>query len=169
MTQVFISIGSNVEPERHVARALDALRQRFGAIDVSPVYRTAAVGFEGDDFLNLVVGFETSLSVEELDGALDELEAQAGRRRTEPRFAPRTLDLDLLLYGDAVIDRDGLKVPRREIMKYAFMLKPLADLAPALRHPVLGRKMSELLQLQDFSGQRCDRVDFEADSDVRPE
>lgn len=164
MTRAFVSIGSNVEPERHVALALAALRARFGAIEVSPVYRTAAVGFEGDDFLNLVVGFESDLDIEAVDHALDDIEAASGRTRGEPRFAPRTLDLDLLLFGDRVIDREDLRVPRRELLKYAFMLKPLADLAPALRHPVAGRSIAELLQSRDFSDQRCERADFDADS-----
>lgn len=167
MTKAYVSIGSNVEPERHVALALDALRAHFGVLEVSPVYRTAAVGFEGDDFLNLVAGFETPLGVTEVDRALDGIEAAAGRNRSEPRFAPRTLDLDLLLFGDAVIDTDSVRVPRRELVKYAFMLRPLADIAPALRHPVLGLSLAELLQAQDFSEQRCERVEFDADSVTR--
>ncbi|HEX6928642.1 MAG TPA: 2-amino-4-hydroxy-6-hydroxymethyldihydropteridine diphosphokinase, partial [Gammaproteobacteria bacterium] len=93
MTRVYVSIGSNVEPELNVPRAIAALREAFGAVDVSRVYRTAAVGFAGDDFLNLVVGFDTSISVDAVDRVLDGIEAAAGRDRSTPRFAPRTLDL----------------------------------------------------------------------------
>lgn len=163
MPQVFASIGSNIEPAHYVRFAMRALRERFGELDVSPVYRTAAMGFEGEDFLNLVVGFRTNEPVETVDAALDAIESAAGRNRDAPRFAPRTLDIDLLFYGDAVIDRDGFHVPRREISRYAFMLLPLADIAADFRHPRTGQRIDELLQAQDFTGQRCDPVAFDTD------
>ncbi|HEX7030485.1 MAG TPA: 2-amino-4-hydroxy-6-hydroxymethyldihydropteridine diphosphokinase [Gammaproteobacteria bacterium] len=163
MPKVYVSIGSNVEPERHVRYALGALRERFGELDVSPVYRTAAVGFEGDDFLNLAVGFATDEAVEAVDAALDAIEASAGRDRDAARFAPRTLDLDLLLYGDAVIDAGGIRVPRKEITRYAFMLRPLADIAGDFRHPQTGETMLDLLRMQDFSRQRCEPAAFDTD------
>ena len=158
MTRVFVSIGSNVEPEHHVEYALQALRDRFGTIQVSPVYRTAAVGFDGDDFLNLVVAFETALDVEDVDALLDELEHHAGRDRHAERYAPRTLDLDLLLFGDMVRHDENIRVPRKELVKYAFMLKPLVDIAGAYRHPQDGRTFSDLLATTDFSGQRCEKL-----------
>ena len=164
MTRVYVSIGSNVEPERHVRVALDALRERYGELVISPVYRTAAVGFDGDDFLNLAVGFETGDDIHAVDAALDAIESSAGRDRRAARFAPRTLDLDLLLFGDAIMDDHGIRVPRREITEYAFMLRPLADIAAQLQHPVLGRSMVELLHAQEFADQRCERIDFKADS-----
>lgn len=133
MTEVFVGIGSNVEPERHVRLALQLMRARFGAMRLSPVYRNKAVGFEGDDFLNLVAAFDTDLGVEALGTALDEIERACGRQRGAARFSPRTLDLDLLLYGDRV--DEALKLPRKEILGYAFVLKPLMDLAPGHRHP----------------------------------
>lgn len=159
MTRVYISIGSNVEPQRHVALALASLRERFGVIEVSPIYRAAAVGFEGDDFLNLVVALETDMSVDAVDRELDAIESIAGRTRNAERFAPRTLDLDLLLFGDAIIDRDGIRVPRRELTQYAFMLKPLVDIAGLHRHPQDGRSFAELLEAGNFAGQRCERID----------
>lgn len=158
MTQVYVSIGSNVEPDRNVAHALDALREAFGNIEVSPFYQTAAVGFDGDDFLNLVVGFETDMTISALDERLDRIESAAGRERSAQRFAPRTLDLDLLLYGDTVMQCDGIRVPRKELLKYAFMLMPLADIAGERRHPVDGRSFLELLHASDFTGQRCERI-----------
>lgn len=159
MTRVYVSIGSNVEPARNVAYALDALRQEFGAVEVSPVYRTAAVGFDGDDFLNLVVGFDTGLTINDVDARLDRIESQAGRDRGAQRFAPRTLDLDLLLYGNAIVNRDGVRVPRKELLKYAFMLMPLADIAGDREHPENGKSFHELLHASDFTGQRCERIE----------
>lgn len=160
--RAYVSIGSNVDAEHNVAKAIAALRKAFAGIEVSPVYRTAAVGFAGDDFLNLAVGFDTALSVEELDAKLDAIEAASGRDRDAPRFAPRTLDIDLLLFGDEIIERDGIRVPRRELMKYAFMLLPLVDIAADRRHPQEGRTFAELLaagrKAGDFAGQRCDQL-----------
>ncbi|MGH8338618.1 MAG: 2-amino-4-hydroxy-6-hydroxymethyldihydropteridine diphosphokinase, partial [Gammaproteobacteria bacterium] len=138
MTDIFVGIGSNVEPERRVREAVQGLRQRFGALRISPVYQNPAVGFKGDDFLNLVVTFESSESVTAVHVALDEIESRSGRLRGGPRFAPRTLDLDLLLYGN-LISEAPIRLPRREILNYAYVLKPLADLAPEQNHPLTGR------------------------------
>ena len=142
MVEAFIGIGSNVEPERHIRTAAALLRQHFGAVRFSPFYRNQAVGFEGDDFLNGVAGFETALGVEEVNAALDDIEARCGRERGAARFSPRTLDLDLLLYGDRVSEAP-VRLPRGELLKYSFVLKPLADIAGGPRHPVTGRSYAE--------------------------
>lgn len=141
--EAFVGIGSNVEPERRVRQAVKLLRERFGAIRLSPVYRNVAVGFEGDDFLNLVAAFGTELEVAPLNAALDEIELACGRERGAARFAPRTMDLDLLLYGDRVSGAP-VALPRQEVLKYAFVLKPLADLAPDRRHPGTDSSYAEL-------------------------
>ena len=141
MTEVFVGIGSNVEPEQHVRMAVALLRERFGKLRLSPVYRNRAVGFEGQDFLNLVAAFDTLLGVTESGTALDEIEVRCGRQRGAARFAPRSLDLDLLLYGDELSEQPPL--PRPEILRYDFVLKPLADLAPSRQHPVTGRSYAE--------------------------
>lgn len=142
MAEVFVGIGSNVEPEKHVTQAVKLLRARFGELRLSPFYRNPAVGFEGDAFLNGVAAFETSLEVVELSQALDQIELECGRERGAARFAPRTLDLDLLLYGD-LVSETPVKLPRKEILKYAFVLKPLADLAGTHRHPLSKRTYAE--------------------------
>ena len=142
MTAVFVGIGSNVEPERRVQQAVQRLRRRFPGLRVSPVYRNPAVGFEGDDFLNLAAQFDTEETVPGVRAALDEIERQCGRVRGSPRFAPRTLDLDLLLYGDLIAD-SPVRLPRSEILQQAYVLKPLADLAPARRHPLTGKTYEE--------------------------
>ena len=149
MTRVYVALGSNVEPERHITMAVQAMRGRFGALTLSPIYRNRAIGFGGEDFLNAVAGFDSTLGVAELKAALDQIERDCGRQRGAARFAPRTLDLDLLLYGYKV--DAAAKLPRSEILKYDFMLKPLADVAADLRHPVTGHTYAE--HWADFKGE----------------
>lgn len=141
MTEVYVGIGSNVEPEKHIRMAVAELRRRFAGLRLSPVYRNPAVGFEGDAFLNLVAVFSSDAEVSAVRADLDAVEAACGRVRGGPRFAPRTLDIDLLLYGDRVSETP-LHLPRPEILKYAFVLKPLADIAGERRHPVTGRSFA---------------------------
>lgn len=144
MPRVWISIGSNIEPARHVETALAELRELFGNLVVSPVYEAQAVGFDAPPFLNLVVGVETDRPPSELHRLMREIEAHHGRRRTGARFSSRTLDLDLLTYGDRVTDEGGKHLPRDEILGYAFVLAPLADVAPAERHPEVGETYGAL-------------------------
>ena len=136
--EVYVSLGSNVEPEKNLNLAIAALTQRFGAICQSAIYRNKAVGFDGEPFLNLVVGFSTSESVTSVVDALHAVEDQFGRVRGDEKFAPRTLDMDLLLYGDAVLT-GKVVVPRPELSRYAFMLRPLAELAGHRRDPTSGQ------------------------------
>lgn len=145
MARAYLSLGSNLEPERHLAAALAALRARYGELLVSPTYRTPAVGFEGPDFLNLAVGLDTDEAPEALDAWLHALEDAQGRRRDVPRFSSRTLDVDLVLYEQRVLRGPGnLELPRPDLARHAFVLKPMVDLAPDLVHPVLGRTLAQL-------------------------
>jgi len=141
---VYVSAGSNAEPEANLRLACRELARRYGPLALSAVYRNPPVGFVGDDFLNLVLRFRTSEGPAAIVQELERLHVLAGRVRGPERFAPRTLDLDLLLYGDAVIPEHGIRVPREDILKYGFVLGPLAELAPDLRHPVTGQTMAEL-------------------------
>ena len=144
MARVYLSLGSNVEPQRYLRAAITELRQRFGDITVSPAYRSQAVGFDGADFVNLAVGLDADLTPTELNDWLHALEDRHGRLRDVPRFADRTLDLDIVFYGDLIIDGPGhLQVPRDEL-RHAFVLRPIADIAADFRHPVSGRTMVEL-------------------------
>ncbi|HEY0198429.1 MAG TPA: 2-amino-4-hydroxy-6-hydroxymethyldihydropteridine diphosphokinase [Rhodanobacter sp.] len=144
MARVYLSLGSNLEPQRYLPAALAELRGRFGDIAVSPAYRSKAVGFDGADFVNLAVGLDTGLSPTDLNDWLHALEDRQGRRRDVPRFHDRTLDLDIVFYDDLVIQGPGhLQIPRGEI-RHAFVLRPMADIAPDLRHPVSGARMADL-------------------------
>jgi 2-amino-4-hydroxy-6-hydroxymethyldihydropteridine diphosphokinase len=144
MPRAYLSLGSNIEPERHLTAAIDELRARFGAIVVSPAYRSAAVGFDGPAFLNLAVGIDTNLDPVALDAWLHALEDRHGRRRDGPRYASRTLDVDIVLFDDRIVRGPGhLEIPRAELGQ-AFVLVPLADIAPAARDPVSGRTVAEL-------------------------
>ena len=144
MARVYLSLGANLEPRRHLAAAVEALRQRFGQITVSPAYRSQSVGFDGADFVNMAVGLDTDLSPETLNDWLHALEDRQGRRRDVPRYSDRTLDIDIVFYDALVIDGPGhLQIPRNEL-QHAFVLRPIADIAPAFRHPVSGLSMAEL-------------------------
>lgn len=145
--RAWLSLGSNVEPERHLAAAVAALIERFGRLEVSPVYRSEAVGFDGPAFLNLAVGLDSDLDPVQLDAWLHGLEDRLGRRRDGPRFSSRTIDLDLLLFDDRVLHGPGhLQLPRPELVEQAFVLRPMVDLAPGLVHPLLHRSLAELWQ-----------------------
>src|SRR5262245_44750002 len=144
MPEVYIAAGSNVEPEKNLARALDELEQAFGNLAVSPAYRNPAVGFAGADFINLVVGLHADESAAQVKQTLERIEALCGRPRHAPKWGPRTMDLDILMYDQVVSDEPGLILPRPDLLRRAFMLKPLADLAPGLHHPTEQRTIGEL-------------------------
>ncbi len=142
MARIYLGLGSNVEPERNLRLGIRELQKRFGVLELSRIYRNGAVGFEGPDFLNLVVALDTTMSPMDIDRELDRIHKLAGRSRTEAKFASRPLDIDLLLYGDLVQDKPP-RLPRADVLEYAFVLGPLADIAPALIHPLTGVTIAE--------------------------
>ncbi len=142
----YLSLGSNIDPGQHLPRAVEELRERFGELQVSPTYRTPAEGFEGPDFLNNAVALQTDLDVFALDAWLHALEDRHGRRRDQPRFASRPLDIDVVFFDSLVLKGPGnLEIPRPEL-RHAFVLKPLTDIAPGFRDPLSGLTLAELWQ-----------------------
>ncbi|MFT7052817.1 MAG: 2-amino-4-hydroxy-6-hydroxymethyldihydropteridine diphosphokinase [Psychromonas sp.] len=142
MAEVFIGIGSSINRSANIRSGIDALKAEFGELLLSPLYESEAIGFSGGNFYNLVVKVHTEQNIVELIKQLKSIERQHGRPEKASKFTPRTLDLDLLLY-DQQIDPE-FDLPRGEILKNAFVLKPLSELAPRLKHPVLGETYQAL-------------------------
>jgi 2-amino-4-hydroxy-6-hydroxymethyldihydropteridine diphosphokinase len=140
---VYLSAGSNIAPENNLKMACQQLESEYGELTLSSVYQNSAVGFAGDDFLNMVIGFSTREQPELIVDRLESLHEKAQRERQADPFSSRTLDVDLLLYGD-LVSGDAPRLPREDIEKYAFVLGPMAEVAPQLRHPVSGMTMSEI-------------------------
>jgi 2-amino-4-hydroxy-6-hydroxymethyldihydropteridine diphosphokinase len=161
---VYLSLGSNIEREKNIRSALCGLEKQFGTLIVSPVYECPAVGFSGDNFYNLAVGFDSDLTVGEIAAILRKLEDDNGRIRGADKFAPRTLDIDLLTYGDIVGVVDSIELPRDEILKYAFVLKPLADVAAKEKHPLTGNTYNDHWQLMSHAQNDLSQIDFVTES-----
>lgn len=138
MPRVWVSLGSNINRERCIRGAVAALRKRYGALVLSRVFESEAVGFEGQPFYNLVAGFDTEQPPVVLCTHFRAIEDAFGRERGPDKFSPRTLDIDLLTYGDQVRNQDGIALPRDEITRYSFVLGPLAEVAGDEVHPGTG-------------------------------
>jgi len=162
MAHAWVSIGSNIERRKNISLALELLEAHYGALEQSSIYESDAIGFDSAPFYNLVVGFHTDETPAALQAQLHAIEARSGRVRTS-KLTARTLDLDLLLYDELVVDEDGLVLPRDDITRYAFVLCPLAEVAPDERHPVSGRRYADHWADFDMEGQPpLRRVDWPA-------
>jgi 2-amino-4-hydroxy-6-hydroxymethyldihydropteridine diphosphokinase len=144
MSTAWLGLGSNVNAKANIRAGISELREQFENISLSPVYSSAAVGFEGEDFINLVARVETDMHPVELRQYLRDLEDRYGRKRDVPKFSDRVLDIDILLYDDLVLRSPVLELPRAEILKFSHVLKPLTDLEPGLIHPTKLRSMIEI-------------------------
>ena len=159
MSQVYVSVGSNLDRERNIATALQVLTDRYGELQQSSVYESAAVGFDSAPFYNLVLGFSTQESPQVIQDQLHAIEDRCGRQRTVTLSA-RTLDLDLLLYDDRVMADGKLVLPREDINRYAFVLGPLAEIAGTARHPVTAVSYADMWAAFDDRDQLLTPIDW---------
>ena len=160
MAKIYISIGSNIDAEKNIRLSIHALQDHYGKLILSSVYESEAVGFDGDNFLNLVASVKTEEDVHSVAETLRKIEDEHGRDRSSPRFSPRTVDLDLLLYDDLILKEKGLDIPRDEITKNAFVLLPLEEIAPQLIHPVSGKTMCDHWMGFDKDSQKLWAINF---------
>lgn len=144
MAHAAVALGGNVEPGRRLPQAARLLRARFPGVRFSRCYRNAAVGFEGEDFYNAAAVFETTLGPAALVEALHAIEEQCGRGRADAKWAPRRMDIDLLLLGELAGGHEGVTLPRPDLLRRGYMLGPLAELLPDWRHPLAGRTLAGL-------------------------
>ena len=160
MSRVFLGLGSNIDAEANLRMAIRELRRRFGDVRLSRVYRSAALGFDGDDFLNLVAAVDTDQAPADLLRQFEAVHALAGRVRGADSYTSRPLDIDLLLYGDIVDPDPPLRLPRQDVLAYSFVLGPLAEIAPDLVHPVTGLTIAEHWRRFDRASHPLTVVDF---------
>ncbi|OKY25276.1 2-amino-4-hydroxy-6-hydroxymethyldihydropteridine diphosphokinase [Thalassotalea sp. PP2-459] len=160
MHSVYVSLGSNINREYHITRALDALDKHFASLRVSQAYDCEPVGFIGDNFLNLVVGFDCDCAIAEITTILRKIEDDNGRVRAGPKFSSRTLDIDILTYDDLIGDFNGVTLPRGEITENAFVLLPLSNIAPNEVHPQLQKTYQQLWQQYDKQYQKLSAIEF---------
>ena len=158
MPKGYISIGSNIDKDKNILASLRALEHHFGQLTISSIYESEPVGFTGDTFYNLVVSFNSNLSVKEVAKQLRQIELDNGRTRDCQKFSARTLDLDLILYDDLILNDGRLQIPRDEIERYAFVLEPLAEIAPTLKHPISHLSYAELWGKFDKTKLKQERV-----------
>jgi 2-amino-4-hydroxy-6-hydroxymethyldihydropteridine diphosphokinase len=156
--RVFVAAGSNVEPERNLERACAEIQHTWPDAHFSHAYRNVAVGFDGPDFINLVVGFSAAQPLDSVIARLRAIETQCGRPRFAPKWASRTMDLDVLLFGDRIEKTDDYTLPRPDLLKRPYMLGPLAEIAPQVMHPLAGRSIGELWREFDGGAHAMTRV-----------
>ena len=157
-TEVFLSLGSNIDPEQNLKYACRELKKAFGNIQISSVYRNKPIGFEGNDFLNIVVKVKSSFNPNEMLDYLRGLEAATGKDIGIGAFDSRTLDIDMLLFGSLVHSEKPFKIPRNDIELYSFVLCPLAEIYPDGIHPVIGKTFKDLWESFDQAEHPLNKV-----------
>ncbi len=160
MHTVALSLGSNITPEPHLREALDALQARYGHLRTSSVFESESVGFSGANFLNMVALIETEEALPELAQFLKVYEDAHGRQRARPKFSGRTVDIDILTFGEASGVTEGIQLPRAEIVDNAYVLWPLSQVCFEEIHPVTGRSYGALWADYDKQRQKLWSIDF---------
>ena len=145
MTQVFLDIGSNIDRRKNIQSCIDQLRRDYPEIVLSKAYESEAFGFEGDPFINLSASLTTNLSYQKFKAYLKKLEDRHARKRDDKKFISRTLDVDVLLFGDLVLQPD-IDLPRAEILKFPFVLFPLSEIAADVVHPQEKKTIAEIVK-----------------------
>jgi 2-amino-4-hydroxy-6-hydroxymethyldihydropteridine diphosphokinase len=152
--RIYLGLGSSIDRERHIRAALQALTSLYGTLLISPVYESEAIGFEGDNFLNLVVGVDSDAPLAHIAAQMRAIEDANDRVRSGPKWSARSLDIDILTYGDAVGVVDGVELPRDEVTRHAFVLLPLSDIAGDEICPGTDRSFATLWQQFDADQKR---------------
>ena len=160
MTPVYVAAGSNVEPEKNLARACAEIVHTWPDAVFSRAYTNKAVGFDGPDFINLVLGFHTAHPLDFVIARLRAIETHCGRPRYAPKWASRTMDLDVLLFGGLVEKTTEYTLPRPDLLKRPYMLGPMAEIAPEVVHPVAQKTIGELWKEFDCDGHSMTPVDL---------
>lgn len=145
MNTVYIGVGSNIEREKHARAAWQELTLLGEALQASPIYECAVVGFDSHAFFNFVIRLNTSMTLEELASQLRQIELRWGREENAAKYQDRTLDLDIVLFGECISSQKP-ELPRSDIFKYPFVIQPLYDLQPDLVIPGDGRTVEEIWQ-----------------------
>tara|TARA_B100001123_G_C15273757_1_gene1011334 strand:+ start:725 stop:1231 length:507 start_codon:yes stop_codon:yes gene_type:complete len=157
---IFVGIGSNIDRVKNIKSCIKLIQSKFEDIKISPVYETRSMGFDGPNFYNLVCSFYTFLDLYNLKKNLNNLELDHGRSLNETKFSSRTLDIDILYYDNLIISNDIIKLPRKEILDYDFVIQPLTDLAPNFIHPEVKIKHKNILEKEDFEKNIIKKIDF---------
>ena len=160
MALLVLSLGSNVEPKVNIRLAVESLRKKFGELLLSSVYESESVGFDGNNFINLVASCESEAPLGELKNYIKMLEDDMGRERHKPKFSDRPIDIDILLFGDSTGEECGLSLPRAEILSSAFVLRPLAELHPKIKYHPLDLCFDELWRVFDKTQQKLWPIDL---------
>ncbi len=158
MADIYLGLGSNISPEDNLRIGISELRRRYGDLQISSVYKSAAFGFDGDDFLNVVVMLRSENSAHSICEEIELIHSLSGRESQSKKWEARSLDIDLLLYNDLVVDDGPVRVPRCDILQYSFVLRPLAELAPDLVHPVTGDTMLSHWQKFDAASHPLEHI-----------
>ncbi|MAR77723.1 MAG: 2-amino-4-hydroxy-6-hydroxymethyldihydropteridine diphosphokinase [Gammaproteobacteria bacterium] len=151
INKIYLGIGSNVDRVNNIKSCLNMIRELYGDIQISPVYETKSMGFDGPNFYNLVCYFQANIDIHNLNNILKKIENKHGRNFNETKFSSRTIDIDILYYDDLICDGENIKLPRDEILKYDFVLRPLVDIAPHYIHPekkITNKKIMDTYKIQ---------------------